>query len=100
MTAIDTTPGSTAGIIVRIIVIAVTVVAALAWAFGAGGCAHLPAALTTAAAHGCATMLDQAARECGEPIDPACAARAWNVSERDAASLLRAADRVVENAGS
>lgn len=97
MTAVNTNPGTPAGIAVRVFVIAVTVAALLAWAFGLGGCSHLPTQLTTAAAHGCAAMLERAASECGEPIEPACAAEVWNVSERDAASLLKAAGRIADH---
>jgi len=58
------------------------------------GCAHLPQGLTRAAAHGCATMMDQAAAQCGDPITAACAAKVWNVPEADAGRLLEAASRV------
>lgn len=94
---VNTQPGEPAGIIVRALVLIVMLAAGVAWILGIGGCAYLPRPITTAAAYGCAGMIERAASECGDPIDAACAARVWNVSERDAASLLRAAARVVDD---
>jgi len=94
MTAVNTNPGTPAGITVRIVVLAVTVAALIAWAFNLGGCAHLPPKLTAAAAHSSAVMLDQAAAKCSDPVTPECAAEVWNVSPKDAQVLLSAAQRV------
>ena len=99
MTAVNTNPGTPAGITVRIVVLAVTVAALIAWAFNLGGCAHLPPQLTAAAAHSSAVMLDQAAAKCPDPVTPECAAEVWNVSPKDAEALLSAAQRVASKHG-
>lgn len=93
---IQTEPGTVAGNIIRIMIVLAVGVAVIAWLLMAGGCAHLPTKITTAAARGCSLMLEEAAAVCGDPVTPSCAARAWNVSEADARALLRSAERVYD----